>query len=66
MKKVDPDTLPLPDTAALQKLNELATQKLAEIVRRSSNGETGWTGYDAGEIEAARELLSKDEAKTVR
>lgn len=63
---MDPDTLPLPDTATVEKLNALATQKLAEIVRRSSSGERNWTGYDAGEIEAARELLAKDESKTVR
>lgn len=56
----------LPDTATLQKLNQLATQKLAEIVRRNKQREKGWTGYDAAEIEAARELLSKDDAKLLR
>ncbi|KAI9755423.1 MAG: hypothetical protein M4579_004280 [Chaenotheca gracillima] len=43
----------------LEKLNELATSKLATIVRKSSAGEKGWTGYDRGEVIAARELLDR-------
>lgn len=50
----------------VQKLRELATAKLAEIVRRSSAGEAGWTGYDDAEVAAARELLSKEGADVAR
>ncbi|KAI9848732.1 MAG: hypothetical protein M1837_006819 [Sclerophora amabilis] len=50
----------------LEKLNELATAKLAEIVRRSSAGEKGWTGYDQAEVIAARELLDRDSKSVER
>ena len=48
----DPVTgdLPPPSTAAVKKLNELATSKLAEILRRSSSGE--WDGYEISELAA--------------
>lgn len=49
-----------PDTKILQQLNETATAKLAEIVRRSVAREQGWEGYDASELIAARELLSRN------
>ena len=49
-----------PSLSQVQKLNELATGKLAEIVRRSSAGEAGWDGYDQAEVIAARELLNRD------
>ncbi|KAK5011412.1 hypothetical protein LTR28_003333, partial [Elasticomyces elasticus] len=49
-----------PSLASIQRLNELATAKLAEIVRRNAAGEKGWDGYDMAEIIAARELLDRD------
>jgi tetratricopeptide (TPR) repeat protein len=42
-------------------LNELATSKLLEIVRRRKAGDKGWQGFDEAEVEAARELVSPDE-----
>ncbi|KAI1404605.1 TPR-like protein [Hypoxylon fuscum] len=56
----------VPDTATLSKLDEVATEKLAEIVRRSSAGERGWQGYDEAEIKAARELLENDSDEVIR
>jgi ER membrane protein complex subunit 2 len=50
----------------VQKLNQAATSKLAEIVRRSSSGEKGWDGYHEAEIVLARELLDKDTPKIER
>lgn len=38
-------------------LNAKATERLAEIVRRAGSEEEGWGGFDAGELEAARELV---------
>ncbi|KAI9826469.1 MAG: hypothetical protein M1819_007362 [Sarea resinae] len=49
-----------PSLETVQKLNERATSKLVEIVRRSSAGEDGWDGYDQAEIIAAKELLDRD------
>ncbi|EJT77584.1 tetratricopeptide repeat domain-containing protein [Gaeumannomyces tritici R3-111a-1] len=54
----DQGDLKLPDTATLKQLDELATQKLAEIVRRYAAREPSWRGYDEAEIKAARELLA--------
>lgn len=48
-----------PSVATVEKLHELATAKLAEIVRRSGSGESGWD-YDQSELIAARELLDRD------
>ncbi len=56
----------LPDTATVERLNEMATAKLSEIVRRSTAQEQHWQGYDASEIAAARELLSKESPGIVR
>ncbi len=55
-----------PDTATVERLNELATAKLSEIVRRSTAKEEGWCGYDRQEIAAARDLLSSDSTSIVR
>ena len=44
----------------VEKLNELATLKLSEIIRRSAARERGWTGYGEDELIAARELLNRD------
>lgn len=55
-----------PSLKTIQSLNQLATAKLSEIVRRSVAREAGWEGYDAAELIAARELLDRDAVKTVR
>jgi ER membrane protein complex subunit 2 len=49
----------LPTEGTVKALHELATSKLAEIVRRGSAGENGWDGYDEAELKAARELLNR-------
>ncbi|KAJ0163521.1 TPR repeat protein oca3 [Colletotrichum tanaceti] len=56
----------LPDVNTLESLNELATKKLAEIVRRNGAQERLWQGYDESEVAAARDLLSKESAELVR
>lgn len=56
----------LPDKDTLEKLHELATAKLAEIVRRSTAKERGWRGYNEAEVAAARELLAEDTAAVKR
>jgi hypothetical protein len=50
----------LPGGSTIERLNELATAKLSEIVRRSTAQDRGWRGYSEAEIAAARELLSGD------
>lgn len=50
----------LPDTKTIERLDELATAKLSEIVRRATAQEAGWRGYDKLEVAAARELLSEE------
>ncbi|OTB16884.1 hypothetical protein K445DRAFT_57831 [Daldinia sp. EC12] len=60
------DGFALPDVVTLGKLDELATEKLAEIVRRNSAGEKGWQGYDKAEVKAAKELLEGDTAAITR
>ncbi|KAF2416435.1 hypothetical protein EJ08DRAFT_673745 [Tothia fuscella] len=52
--------LPLPTLSTVERLHELATAKLGEIVRKSAAGEKGWEGYDGAETIAARELLDRD------
>ena len=47
------------DRKTAEGLNAKATEKLAEIVRRAGSGEEGWQGFDAGEVEAARELIAQ-------
>lgn len=66
VKQQDSDDFALPDTTTTQKLNELATKKLAEIVRRNGAGESLWQGYDKAEVAAARELLDNEAAQVVR
>lgn len=56
------DDFSLPDRKVVEKLNAVATDKLGEIVRRHAGGETGWQGYNADEITAARALLQKTSA----
>ncbi|EON69189.1 hypothetical protein W97_08547 [Coniosporium apollinis CBS 100218] len=55
-----------PSLATIEKLHELATAKLAEIVRRNAAGESGWDGYEQAEVIAARELLDRDAQKVKR
>ncbi|EDN95378.1 hypothetical protein SS1G_11255 [Sclerotinia sclerotiorum 1980 UF-70] len=59
-------SLPLPDTNTIEKLNETATSKLSEIVRRGSAKEPGWEGYDEASLIAARELLNRDSGSLTR
>ncbi|KAF2237639.1 TPR-like protein [Viridothelium virens] len=58
----DPATgdLAPPTLRSIQRLHELATGKLGEMVRRGSVGERGWNDYDEAELIAARELLDRD------
>ncbi len=58
--------LPLPDLKTVERLNEVATAKLSEIVRRSVASERGWEGYEKAEVIAAKALLDTDVAKTSR
>ncbi|KKA26034.1 hypothetical protein TD95_000321 [Thielaviopsis punctulata] len=60
------DSITLPDARTINKLNETATAKLAEIVRRFSANESGWTGYKEAEVAAAKALLEGSEEKVVR
>lgn len=64
-KSVDSE-LPPPAIKTVEKLNEAATAKLAEIVRRSKSGEKGWDGYSEAELIAAQELLNRDAQKVAR
>lgn len=54
------EDFPVPAVNTVQKLGELATSKLAEIVRRFSTNEKGWDGYDEAEVIAARAFLDKE------
>jgi len=58
--------LAAPDSKTVERLNETATAKLSEIVRRSVGGEDGWAGYDKAELIAAKALLDSDAAKITR
>lgn len=60
------DSASLPDVKTIQLLNQKATAKLSEIVRRSVGGEKGWQGYDPAELIAARELLDRDATPVTR
>jgi hypothetical protein len=61
----DDDDIPVPSAQTVKKLEEIATNKLAEIIRQHKSGKKGWQGYDEAEIIAARELLDRD-GKTER
>lgn len=65
-KQTDPEDFAIPPTATIEKLREKSTAKLSEIVRRSTAKERGWCGYEESEVEAARELLSKESSGIVR
>jgi hypothetical protein len=60
------DSASLPELRTVQLLNQTATAKLSEIVRRSVGGEKGWQGYDPAELIAARELLDRDATPVTR
>ncbi|KAK6605939.1 tetratricopeptide repeat domain-containing protein [Botrytis cinerea] len=60
------NSLPFPGTNTIEKLNETATSKLSEIVRRSAAREPGWEGYDEASLIAARELLNRDSGSITR
>ncbi|KAI9781969.1 MAG: hypothetical protein M1839_005562 [Geoglossum umbratile] len=49
-----------PSLITVQKLNQQATAKLSEIVRKSSHGDKTGYSYDQAEVIAARELLDRD------
>lgn len=53
--------LPPPSQAKVQKLNELATSKLLDIIRHASTGDADWQGYEQSEIIAAQELLDREQ-----
>ena len=65
-KQADDEEMAISPKETLEALNEKATKKLAEIVRRHGGGEPLWQGYDEAEVVAVRELLSENEAKVVR
>jgi ER membrane protein complex subunit 2 len=52
--------LALPTQGTVEAINELATSKLAEILRRNGAKESGWDGYDVAELAAAKELLGSN------
>ncbi|KAK1783423.1 hypothetical protein QBC45DRAFT_388521 [Copromyces sp. CBS 386.78] len=59
-KQTDDGEFTLPDSKTIERLDELATVKLSEIVRHSTLKDRGWRGYDEREVAAARELLSQN------
>ncbi|KAJ4306289.1 Inositol phosphatase SIW14 [Collariella sp. IMI 366227] len=65
-KQTEDSEFALPDTNTLERLNELATAKLSEIVRHSAAHDRGWRGYSEAEVAAARELLSGDALKAAK
>lgn len=56
----DNDDVSLPSSQIIQKLEEIATNKLAEMIRNYKSGKKGWQGFEEAEIIAARELLDRD------
>lgn len=65
-RQADDSEFALPGTSTIERLNELATAKLSEIVRHSSAHDRGWRGYSEAEVAAARELLAGDATATKR
>jgi hypothetical protein len=53
------DDVPVPSLPTVQKLDELATAKLAAMVRDFAARKKGASGYDEAEIAAVRELLGR-------
>ena len=65
-QKTSDSELPPPSLKTVEKLNEVATAKLSEIVRRSKSGERNWDGYSEAELIAAQELLNRDAQNVAR
>ena len=65
-QKTSDSELPSPSLKTVEKLNEAATAKLGEIVRRSKSGEKNWDGYSEAELIAAQELLNRDAQNVAR
>ncbi|ETS80369.1 hypothetical protein PFICI_07898 [Pestalotiopsis fici W106-1] len=65
-KQSSDNDMPLPDATTLRRLDELATEKLAEITRKFAAGEKGWQGYDEAEVVAAKALLEEDSSAVTR
>ncbi|RYO87333.1 hypothetical protein DL762_004263 [Monosporascus cannonballus] len=65
-RQQDSDGFSVPEPTTLQRLDAVATEKLAEIVRNNSAGKRGWQGYDQAEVAAARELLENKSMATVK
>ena len=65
-QKTSDSELPPPSLKTVEKLNEAATAKLSEIVRRSKSGEKNWDGYSEAELIAAQELLNRDAQNVAR
>ncbi|XPT02053.1 tetratricopeptide repeat domain-containing protein [Ascochyta lentis] len=55
----DTNDVPLPSLTSVQKLDELATKKLGDMVRGFAGAKKGTSGYDEAEIIAAKELLNR-------
>ena len=55
-----------PSIQTVEDLHELATSKLAEILRRSTSREKGWDGYSVAEVIAVKELLDRSAQKIER
>jgi len=66
LQKTSDSELPPPSLKTVEKLNEAATAKLSEIVRRSKSGEKSWDGYSEAELIAAQELLNRDAPNVAR
>lgn len=58
-REQDDEDVPIPSRASVQKLEEIATKKLGEIIRDFGSKKKGQSGYDEAEIIAAKELLNR-------
>ncbi|KUI52760.1 TPR repeat protein oca3 [Cytospora mali] len=65
-KQTDSEDFSFPAIPTIERLSEKATQKLSEIVRRSTAKERGWCGYEESEVMEAQDLLSMESATFVR
>lgn len=50
----------------MESLNQLATEKLVQIVSKFRRNVKGWTGFDEAEVLAAKDLIDRDEQKFSR
>jgi hypothetical protein len=50
----------------VERLNETATSKLSEIIRKYTAKDEGYQGYDQAEIIAAQELLNREKTSVAR